>query len=203
MSGLCAGLVDGAAVTKLQEELRVRESSIAELQAHLIGLQQQLTDRDAAAEELQSQAAAAAPAPAHVKGADWQGAAAAQPPASEGAEGIAGHSAAVPDKQGQGTQQRVAQLEARLAEQAEQLAARDQLLEEQAADIKSAIEQLTGLQEVSGLQDDVECLTELGRASNLWPSSIQGGWADKQQYTATSGRQCLCSSQQAGLSCLL
>ena len=196
MSGLCAGLVDGAAVTKLQEELRVRECSIAELQAHLAGLQQQLTDRDAAAEELQSQPAAAAPAPAHVKGADWQGAAAAQPLTSEGAEGIAGHSAAAPDKQGQGTQQRVAQLKARLAEQAEQLAARDQLLEEQAADIKSAIEQLTGLQEVSGLLGNVsslKCLTGLG-----WPATCGPlpPWVSRQISKCTL-------PQQAGSACAL
>ena len=141
--------MDAAAVTQLQEELRVKEAHIAELQALKAGLQQQLADRDAAAEELQGPAAAAAPAPGLVhKGAEWQDAAAAQPPTSEGAEGIGGHISAVPDKQRQGTQQRVVQLEARLAEQAEQLAARDQLLEEQAADIKSAIEQLTGLQEV-------------------------------------------------------
>ena len=151
---LSAGLVDATAVTQLQEELQVKEASIAELQALMAGLQPQLADGDAAAEELQGQAAAAAPA--RVKGVEWQGAAAAQPSTSEGAEGISGHSAAVPDKQGQGAQQRVLQLEARLAEQAEQLAARDQLLEEQAADIKSAIEQLTGLQEVreGGLMGD-------------------------------------------------
>ena len=184
--------------------LRVREASIAELQAHQAGLQQLLTDREAAAEELHSQLAAAAPAPAHVKCAEWRSAAAAQPATSEGAEGIAGHDAAVPDTHGQGTQQRVVQLEARLAEQAEQLAARDQLLEEQAADIKSAIEQLTGLQEVRVVacwaMDHRECAYTTRLSQQSVALFHMGLWADMQRYTATSGQQCLCLLQQADLS---